>query len=350
MDLLKLTSVDGLTGALTTINTNIGNANQALATINGDASTPGSLDEQEAELKAYADSKVDGIDLSQVALNKEVITTINGDVTIEGSTEFKIDACKTDAMAAIVARATALSDRITDSEEDVAKIVGDVNVPGSIAYEIAQVVGSAPAAFKTLKLIGDKLVQEGDSITALIGTIADNKDALDAEVATLEDAVDDLNDAIAQGISNIITTAKAQTNVAIRAYDVTAKAKFFQVANLFSELDSDTKRATARANIGLLSTTETDDLVTSLLPIYKTELKTVVDGFIELDTRVQPEHIDYIHKLYPGSAGIAENAYDNILIMPDTVAGKYKVFLYADNDLDGEEVLVKYVIDRTLSA
>ena len=75
---------------------------------------------------------------------------------------------------------TALAARVEANEDAIVILNGDKNVPGSVAFQIAEIVAGADADFDTLKEIADWIADHPESVAALESEISANTEAIEA--------------------------------------------------------------------------------------------------------------------------------------------------------------------------
>lgn len=96
---------------------------------------------------------------------------------------------------------TALAARVTANEDAIVILNGDKNVPGSVAFQIAEIVAGADADFDTLKEIADWIAAHPESVAALESEISANAEAIEALAGLVGET------AVATQITDAITAA-----------------------------------------------------------------------------------------------------------------------------------------------
>lgn len=155
------------------------NAAEAYAnSLAGNYDASGSAATAESNAKAYADEKVGALADGQVKTNKEAIATLNGDATTAGSVAKAVK----DAQDALQANIDAVDDKADKNAEDIAAINDGTNgiLVTAKAYtdtEVAKVQGEVDALEG---FVGD--LPEGATATTVIGYV----DAKTANIASDE--------------------------------------------------------------------------------------------------------------------------------------------------------------------
>lgn len=155
------------------------NAAEAYAnSLAGNYDASGSAATAESNAKAYADEKVGALADGQVKTNKEAIATLNGDATTAGSVAKAVK----DAQDALQANIDAVDDKADKNAEDIAAINDGTNgiLATAKAYtdaEVAKVQGEVDALEG---FVGE--LPEGTSATTVIGYV----DAKTANIASDE--------------------------------------------------------------------------------------------------------------------------------------------------------------------
>jgi hypothetical protein len=96
---------------------------------------------------------------------------------------------------------TALAARVTANEDAIVILNGDKSVPGSVAFQIAEIVAGADADFDTLKEIADWIADHPESVAALESEISANAEAIEALAGLVGET------AVATQIADAITAA-----------------------------------------------------------------------------------------------------------------------------------------------
>jgi hypothetical protein len=342
---MRITSIAGLASILATQNTSITTNASAITIINGDSTVAGSIESAKLSNKEYTDAAVSGVDLSQISLNKDAIAILNGDVTIDGSVDKKIDLCKQGVVTVITNSFTTANSNITANTAAITIINGASDVDGSVKKQIADVIGGAPEEYDTLIEVGQLILDQESEYNALLTVIANNKTAQETALSNHITVHNKFVTDTAQKFVDERTATTAEIATAMTDFKTTADTSYFQIDNLFSEISGDQlKQATARTNIGAMGFYDVKSSIEGATTIHKLETLTVDSGGVVLDSRVHPRHIDYIYVPYAG------DEYDVLPVVEGGNAGEYVCSKYVDGDLDGENVEVKYVLERSVVA
>lgn len=342
MKLRRISSVAGLTGALLTLNTNADANTTALNTINGDAATPGSIANALAAANTYTDTAIGNIDLSQVETNRVALETLYGDKTTVGSVAKSIDDCKVALVAEWDAEVAVKQAEIDANTAAITTLNADAATPGSIAKAVADIVGGAPAELDTLKEVADLISAQGSAHTAFIAAMAADKTTAENALAAHIAAANTAHQAILDRFVTERGITDAAIATAVTDYNTVAEGKFFQIANLFSEITLDADKTTARANLGAISTTEATQLINDNKFLHNLDSAVVAGGKVVLDSRVATAHVDYVHIVHPGGE------FDDVGVINGANPGEFLIQDVIANDLDGETYEVKYVVDQSL--
>jgi len=347
MRLLRITSVQGLPAFIGNSNTRLTTIEGSLSIINGDDATEGSINKAKADSNAYADSKVNDVDLSQVETNRLAIATLNAPVDGDGNpVDGSVIKIATDLITPVKtdldSEISAVDAKATTNATDIATLNGDSDTVGSIKHEVKSIVGTAPETLDTFGEIDDALQDVDDTYAAMAVVIADNKTAAENSVADLNTKITDARNDFDSAIADEKTRVNDKIIADIGASEATADTKYFQVGNLLAELDTDDKRSSARSNLDVMSTGETLSYANSIAPTFKDESITVDSNLITLPDVVDIQHVFSIRLLS------SDSSFDEIAIVKGENPGEFVVNDEEDGDLDGIAVQVAYVIPNNL--
>lgn len=180
----------------------------AIATLNGDANTSGSVAHAVAAEAALRDAADDALSDRIDALGTRV-GTAEGNISDNA-----------DAIAAIETRlgtgSSSLESRVAANESAISTLNGGSNVNGSVQStvnsRIAEVIADAPEAFDTLKEIADWIGENSDDALTMQQNIEDNADAISAlqtRMTTAEGNITTNASGIATNAGNITNNANA---------------------------------------------------------------------------------------------------------------------------------------------
>lgn len=271
MALLKRakTSIYGLEGDLTTLNTDISAEVTRATTAEGTLTT--NLN-NEITARTNADSTLTtnlANEVTRATTAEGTLTTnLANEVTratgVEGSLTSLTTTDKTSLVAAI--NEIKSSSDITALTATVNTINGDSTTTGSFRKAIADVIGTAPETLNTLKEIADAINNDPNlntTLTTLVSSsITSAKEELKGTVTTAMDTLGEIETAI----SNEVTRATAAEGT-----------KLTKTSNLSDLSDI----ATARTNLSVYSKAEVDSTVGSLSNVSKNVSGTITNDRVE---------------------------------------------------------------------
>jgi len=161
----------------------------------------------------------------------------------------------------------------------------------------------------------------------------DMRNDVQGQIDTLNSNVEQFKTDKEQAVSDLISQRGTDVNGMVANISSASDSKYGAIADALVGFDGDT----ARSNLGILSTGETLDTINSANPVFKIEELTVDAGKITLPTSVYPRHIKQLVVLYAGGE------YDVLVVRPGDNLGEYKIFDQSEGDLDGANILVRYV-------
>ena len=234
---------------------------------------------------------------------------------------------------------TALKTYVRDLEEPY-YAPGDVYVPRftsqdtkSVVGKITRLLNNAPANMDTLLELKNGLDDGSINLSEVDTANTDMRNDVQGQIDTLNSNVEQFKTDKEQAVSDLISQRGTDVNGMVANISSASDSKYGAIADALVGFDGDT----ARSNLGILSTGETLDTINSANPVFKIEELTVDAGKITLPTSVYPRHIKQLVVLYAGGE------YDVLVVRPGDNLGEYKIFDQSEGDLDGANILVRYV-------
>lgn len=273
----------GLPSELQTINSNISTLTNKMNTVQGADNVDGSILKALKDAKAYADSLVQNVDLSQVDLNKDALALLNNPSdAVAGSVAYANAQTLVAAKTYTDTKVGELADgRVTAVETLLTTINGDSTVTGSFRKVISDVVNGAPENFDTLKEIADYLAENGDLMQAVTTMVNANISSLRSEImGDVDESMDTLGE-VQDAIENItkvdglIAVAKQEAIDASTAITNAAINTTLLKANNLSDL---TNVADARNTLDVFNKQETLDLFNA--EFAKKKVRTPFNGIL----------------------------------------------------------------------
>ena len=344
-----------------------------LDVIEGDSSTIGSVAKAEADAKAHAQAILTAFEEGDFQALENLVGTINGASTVDGSfrkaiadvvnsapealdtlneiaTYIAVDGSGDNVLSAITNSVTAAKEEIRGEVSGAYDTLAEVEDALDILNGADTVAGSVA---KAVKDASDAVTAEAASRVAADTTLQGN---IDSEAATraaadltlqgnidTEAATRSAADTTLQGNINAEATARATADTTLQdnidAEELARTTADTTLTNGLADLSGVTDAATARSNLGILSTTETRTEIASGGANFITEVITVSGDTIVLAHAPKNGVILNFGTVRHTDANYV--SYD----IPVTVGVTTKTFNLSPNasgDFDGKTVVVQY--------
>ena len=328
-------AVDGLENILAANAGVTANQNAAIAVVEGNDTTEGSLAYSNKAVREYIDDLVANVDLSQVALNKDAVALLNNTADEAGSVAHTIAAAK----APIDSQLTAFKGAA--NETAITTLNGASDVAGSVSSKISALIGLAPESMDTLKEIADIIGDNTSHADALLVVINNNKDAVDGSVSSLNDAIAAVATTIAtlNGDDTVAGSVDSSMKTQLESVKTQMDAGHLNVADNLSDVAD---AAACRTSLDIATKAESDAAAKSYQGKRVRAMVTVSDsGAVVLPDSVS--FADIISMRHKFAGGVSDNL--TFTAVAD-VAGSFKTYVFAENDLNGVEVEVHYFIAK----